>query len=793
MNRFIINLSIKRKLLVIQIISSMVALTLAILFLLILEITEFKQNIQTDMTAMAELIGNRSNAALLFDDPGLANENLKSLESLPLLNSACIYDAQGQIFSQWQISNHNHSIQQACPSIYTGQISYFEHQSLHIFHGILHEKNQVLGVIYLHADLTQAILSKFKFIGLVFGVLLIAMVITFLLITPMLKLISSPILKLVKTLHIIRRTKDYSIQAVKVYNDELGELVDAFNDMIHMVDSQNQALIETKNRYRALYDNNPTMVFYIETGGRITSVNQFGAKLLGLTIKDLIDQSIFDFVYPEDNQIALDLFNECLMEPQQIHKQEFRKMRQDGNPIWVRTTARLIIDEKHRKNILLVCEDITETRLLTQKIAHQASHDSLTGLANRSEFDQKIQNAVHTIATSVTHALCYFDLDQFKVVNDTCGHLAGDELLRQLGLLLRKHTRQGDVLARLGGDEFGILMKNCSEQHAVQTCEKLRQVIHNFQFGWENRSFKVGVSIGISIINKASGNAVDILKEADAACYIAKEKGRNRTHVFKHDDEELTARQGEMQWVEKIQRGIENNNFCLFGQKIISVSNNDDSLHFETLIRYQDEQGNHIPPGAFLPAAERYNMATSLDRWVISNLFEWLHMHPDVLNRLSLCSVNLSGLSLSDENILEFISDQFKLWNIPTQKICFEITETAAISNLANATRFIDCLRKQGCTFSLDDFGSGLSSFAYLKNLPVDFLKIDGFFVKDILVDKIDLAMVKSINEIGHVIGKKTIAEFVENQEILDILRQLGIDYAQGYGIAKPVPLSELI
>jgi EAL domain-containing protein (putative c-di-GMP-specific phosphodiesterase class I) len=266
--------------------------------------------------------------------------------------------------------------------------------------------------------------------------------------------------------------------------------------------------------------------------------------------------------------------------------------------------------------------------------------------------------------------------------------------------------------------------------------------------------------------------------------------------VFRPDDKDLAMRQGEMQWVEKIRLGLEQNRFSLYGQAIVplldSKDNTEEGLHFEVLLRYRDDRGNIIPPGAFLPAAERYNLAPELDRWIIANLLEWLAGQPDFLKTLSVCSINLSGLSLSDETMLRFISGQLLRWNIPTNKLCFEITETAAISNLLHATQFIDQLKGQGCLFSLDDFGCGLSSFAYLKNLPVDFLKIDGLFVKDILEDKFDLAMVKSINEVGHVMNKKTIAEFVENERIFNLLKTLGVDYAQGYGIGRPVPLEEL-
>jgi EAL domain-containing protein (putative c-di-GMP-specific phosphodiesterase class I) len=370
--------------------------------------------------------------------------------------------------------------------------------------------------------------------------------------------------------------------------------------------------------------------------------------------------------------------------------------------------------------------------------------------------------------------------------------LAGDELLRQLGDTLKNQIRQQDFIARLGGDEFGVLMYYCSLTEAFSQCEHLRDVIREFRFCWYDKSFSICVSIGLSVINKTSRNAVNLFKEADAACYAAKDKGRNRIHIYSPDDTELALRQGEMQWVERIQHGLENDNFALYGQPIALISKEDEGLHFETLIRYHDEAGHIVPPSAFLPAAERYGLAPLVDRWVITAMFEFIASTPKFEENLSVCSINLSGLSFCDEEMLPFIIAQFNEWQIPAHKICFEVTETAAIANLSYAIKFIHALKEYGCLFSLDDFGSGLSSFGYLKNLPVDYLKIDGLFVRDILEDKVDLAMVKSINEVGHIMGKKTIAEFVENEQIFNLLKELGVDYAQGYGIGKPVLLNEL-
>lgn len=789
MNKFLRHLSIKKKLLSILVFSSLSGLFLAALLLLVFTISEYKQKTQEDLSALAKLIANRSTAALMFDDRKLAKENLTTLKKIPVFQSACIYNKQGQIFTSYKRAKLPET---SCPPEYTGQSTRFNQTRLQLYQPIILDSEK-LGTLYIFADLKITLWTKLQSIAFLIAVLFVATVVTFLFTLPLLKMITSPLNKLLNTVNKISGEKDYSQRAIKQYDDEVGQLVVAFNDMIGIVENQNHALTVSKDHYLALYDNNPTMVFNLSKTGSIVSVNRFGARQLELTSDELQDCSIYDFVHPDDQSIVKALLASCGTSPQKVHKCELRMVCIDGRIIWVRDTARMVINESQKHNILLVCEDISENRLLSEKLAYQASHDALTGLVNRSEFDSVIQQVVKEANRDQSeHALCYLDLDQFKVINDTCGHLAGDELLRQLGEVLRHQIRKGDVLARLGGDEFGILMSQCTLNEAFQACEKLRNVIRDFQFAWEDRSFFVGVSIGISSINNCSGNAVEIMKEADAACYAAKEKGRNRVHVFRPDDEELASQKGEMQWVEKIQHGLDNDRFVLYGQLIVSTSNTQEGLHFETLVRYLDEQNNTIPPGAFLPAAERYNMAPALDKWVISHLFEWMAMHPHYLEKLSLCSINLSGLSMTDESMLDFISNAFSQYFIPTEKICFEITETAAIGNLTYATKFINHLREKGCSFSLDDFGSGLSSFAYLKNLPVDFLKIDGVFVKDMLEDKVDLAMVKSINEVGHVMGKKTIAEFVENKQIFDKLNELGVDYAQGYGIAKPVPLSEL-
>jgi diguanylate cyclase (GGDEF)-like protein len=417
----------------------------------------------------------------------------------------------------------------------------------------------------------------------------------------------------------------------------------------------------------------------------------------------------------------------------------------------------------------------------------------LTGLVNRREFERKLAMLLDSgKIKDKQHVLLYLDLDQFKVVNDTCGHIAGDELLRQLTALLSDKVRDNDTLARLGGDEFGVLLEACPVEQGMRIAEEMRKTIAGFKFAWENKLFDVGVSIGLVPLDAQSESMAAVLSAADAACYAAKDDGRNRVQIF-HGDKESGRRQGEMQWVSHINKALEENRFVLFFQEIKPVASSGHGRHFEILVRMRDEQGALVPPMAFIPAAERYNLMLAIDKWVVCNTFDWLVARGFKDGDAMSCAINLSGQSFGDDAFLEFMLQQFDTRPIPQGSVCFEITETAAIANLNKARRFISSLREKGCRFALDDFGSGMSSYAYLKNLEVDYLKIDGVFVKDMVNDAVDYAMVESINRIGHVMGLKTIAEFVESDAILEKLREMGVDYAQGYGIHKPEPLQNYV
>jgi diguanylate cyclase (GGDEF)-like protein/PAS domain S-box-containing protein len=471
-------------------------------------------------------------------------------------------------------------------------------------------------------------------------------------------------------------------------------------------------------------------------------------------------------------------------------------IRRDGNELYIESTAAPIRDPfGNVTGGVLVFHDVSESRELNRRLSYAASHDVLTELVNRREFEQRLGRALKSAkARETSYAVLYLDLDQFKIVNDACGHNAGDALLVQIGSLLKSKIRWRDTLARLGGDEFGVLLESCTMDEALRSAEALRENIADYRFTWDDRTFRLGVSIGVVPITAATDDVASLLSAADSACAAAKEAGRNRVYNYQENDIDLMKRRKEMQWAARISNALDENRFELFRQTIQPLqANSEQGAHYELLIRMRDEHGQLIAPGLFIAAAERYGLMTAIDRWVIAQAFTWLVSEADERERLSLCAINLSGQSLADEKFLPFVIDQFKRSGLSGSCICFEITETAAIASYSQANRFIHALKELGCRFALDDFGTGLSSFGYLKHFPVDFLKIDGSFVKEILHDPIDREMVRSINEIGHLTGKRTIAEFAENTEIITMLRGMGIDYAQGYGVSEPKRLLQAV
>ena len=448
---------------------------------------------------------------------------------------------------------------------------------------------------------------------------------------------------------------------------------------------------------------------------------------------------------------------------------------------------------------VFVFHNVTKLRTLTKQLSFQATHDALTGLINRREFETRVKQAIKSAQQdNKNHAMFYVDLDQFKVVNDTCGHHAGDELLKQLTSRLQGLLRASDTVARLGGDEFGVLLVGCPLEQAKVVAEKIRADVEQYRFPWEDRIFRVGTSIGLVPITSTTRDLTELMSAADSACYVAKEGGRNQVHVYKSDDQAIAQQQGQMQWLQRIQRALEKDLFELHFQSIIPIKNEkSDRLCGEVLLRMIDESrpspNNCLPPSSFIPAAERYQLMPKIDRWVLTKTFELLSKQKDILHHWELCNINLSGQSLGDTKLLDFILTTLRKTRLPAHVLCFEITESSVISNLEEANQFMKTLQKLGCKFALDDFGTGLSSFSYLKNLPVDYVKLDGELVRDVAKDDTSYAMVEAINRVAHVMGIKTIAEHVETVATINSLRKISVDYAQGFVIDTPQAFPSMV
>ncbi len=450
--------------------------------------------------------------------------------------------------------------------------------------------------------------------------------------------------------------------------------------------------------------------------------------------------------------------------------------------------------------VVLAFHDVTQTRLMERQLAWQASHDALTGLMNRREFERKLAEAIaQAHRDQQNHVLCYLDLDRFKVINDSYGHAAGDELIRQVAILLRNHLSSSDIVARLGGDEFGIILYHCDLTQAQAISNTIRKSIQDFRFMWQTHYSTIRASIGLVQIDVDSTDLTHVMSAADAVCYAAKKRGRNRVYPYHENDAEVAQQRAERQWIERLNRALETDRFQLYAQTIqLTAPSEHPSIHLhEILLRLVNERGELVLPLNFMPAAEQYSLMPDIDQWVIRKFFQSYENQEGVCLRTKslrncLFTINLSGASVNDDQFLNFLKVQFDTFQVPPQSICFEITERVAIANLEKAAQLIRDIKHIGCHFALDDFGSGVSSFSYLRHLPIDYLKIDGNFVRSLLSDPVNCAIVESVNHIGHLMGIQTIAEFVETSAVRERLEVMGIDYVQGFAVHRPVPLAEL-
>ncbi|WP_299082219.1 EAL domain-containing protein [uncultured Paraglaciecola sp.] len=550
----------------------------------------------------------------------------------------------------------------------------------------------------------------------------------------------------------------------------------------------------SESKFRSTFEKAAMGIAQLDSQGHILDANLAFCEILNYPHHDLLKLQFEQIIHEEDRDISK-------MQRQALDQKDYdsvsfkqRLHTSDNSLVWAKTTmSRFDWQHPSAQRYICILEDVSEHHYLTEELSYQARHDNLTGLINRRAFEGYLADALlKARSENRMHCLCFIDLDQFKVINDTLGHFAGDQLLLQVTQLFTRHLRKSDLLARLGGDEFGLILDCCEPDEAMKLVDVLRKNLTEFPFVWNGRGFNIGCSIGVVPIMAASSDEAELLQAADSACHMAKEQGRNRVVLTYQDDKELLARREQMEWIERIKHAVEHDKLYLDAQLIDSL-NETIKPRIEVLVRMLGEHNEIISPAAFLPAAERFGLAHLVDRWVIEKVCDHLMKHSQASNQFDAYHINISGRSFDHDDFTDFTLRTIKRYKIPAHKLCFEITETAAINNLAVVQTFMTQLREIGCTFALDDFGAGFSSFAYLKQLSVEYLKIDGAFVKNMASDDTDRAMVRAITDIGHTLGKIMVAEFVEDQQTVEWLQKMGIELAQGYHLHRPQRLEDVV
>ncbi|WP_162631839.1 EAL domain-containing protein [Burkholderia sp. JP2-270] len=540
-------------------------------------------------------------------------------------------------------------------------------------------------------------------------------------------------------------------------------------------------------------------VIATDTTGHVQYLNPMAERLTGWLSEQATGRNIEQVFHAFDERtgvLATNPIKRCLYDDRALQQHSGMVLvSRNGERFSIEDSAAPIRDSNGvTSGVVLVFRDVTEARRFSREMAYRATHDTLTGLINRTEFESRLMQAVADIGGGTKPgAVFYVDLDQFKLVNDTCGHVAGDALLKRVASHLDDSLRMPHTLARLGGDEFGIILPDCSIDEAEEIASRLCKSVDEMRFEYKGCHICVGASIGVVPLDSQLESVDEIMQYVDRSCYAAKDAGRNRVHVWSVTDQAMLARKNEMDWIRRLRQAIDENRFVLYAQQIFSLQVPAAAKRFEVLLRLPEEDGNLIPPGAFLPAAERFGIASRIDRWVVNQVFRWMASYSDRLDHIEYVSVNLSGQSIGDSDFFEYIRDLLTRYSFNGSKLCFEITETAAVTNLDDAATFIHALKEYGVRFALDDFGSGASSFGYLKALPVNYLKIDGQFVRNLHQDALDRTVVRCIQEVANVLGKETIAEFVETAEISAMLTKMGVGSAQGFFLHRPQPISVVL
>jgi diguanylate cyclase (GGDEF)-like protein/PAS domain S-box-containing protein len=585
----------------------------------------------------------------------------------------------------------------------------------------------------------------------------------------------------------------------KAVRDEQGKAVRVVGTQTDITDSKEleRQLHAEKERAQVTLASIGEAVLTTDAEGNISFLNPAAERLSGWPARDAVGmpvEAVMVLISEETRETLPSPFQRC-RETDQLNRLPAHTLliTRTGNELAIDDSVAPIHDGDGRLvGMVMVFQDVSESREMTRRMNWQISHDALTGLASRREFEHRLEGMVEDARRSrEQHALLYLDLDNFKIVNDTCGHLAGDELLKQLAFLLSEQMRRNDTLARLGGDEFGALLERCPLDKARMLADKLRQTVSEFRFVWGGKTFEIGVSIGLVMVGPDTTSLTEALSMADLACYAAKEQGRNRVHIYSAEDQEGLNRHREMLLATDIRAALDADSFVLFGQELLPLRGQP-GRQIEVLVRMQGDRGELVPPGAFIPAAERYGLMPLVDRWVVEQALQALRKAGASGDDVRL-SINLSGLCFGEAEMPAWMGRVILDSGIDPGRITFEITETAAVAQMARGVHFMRELKALGCRFALDDFGSGMSSFAYLKTLPVDVLKIDGAFVRDLSTDNVDRAFVEAIIRVADILGMETVAEYAEQPEVITTLAEIGVHYVQGFAVGKPRPLNNLL
>jgi diguanylate cyclase (GGDEF)-like protein/PAS domain S-box-containing protein len=765
---FFHSLTIKNQLTLIIFVAALIILGIATTLSAYVQTNTIRNSIVDESRSAVGAMSQDFIRAVVFDRPDVAVDISTKLEAFPHITNAIFFDENSEPLFAYNRKEGDYITYRPTQR----QAIVFDDEYVHVYEPI-EVQGSHFGSVYFRLSshrIKQEIKNFYVLVGFITPILL---GISFLIALRLQKLFSDPILHLSNVVEHIGDTQDYKVKLASSGKNEIASLYTGFNRMINRIDRANRQLEKEKNRLDVTLDSIVDGVITADVDGLITYMNPSAEDITGCREAEMLGKPIEEVfrIYNERTQqpVAID-YETCLHSGAITHSEGTQLLQHsDGKFLHITfTIAPLQSGEEIDSGIVLAIQNVSETEAMSRKLTHQAFHDGLTDLPNRHSFEQHTEEQIQALKPGHKHYLLHIDIDHAKVINDDCGNVAGDELIKRVASAISSNVAEKDLVARLGGDEFSVLLSDYTAVSALATAQNILRDIQEDTFVWKGKKFSISVSIGMAVIDgniKAYG---ELMRMADVACCTAKDLGRSRIHSYVEQDEELARRNAQISWVSKLNQALEEDRILLHAQRIQSLDPAFPRCKYEILVRMQDPEGKMVPPGMFIPSAERYGIMPRLDKYIIERLLSnpIFKEHPGILQDTQF-AINLSGASLNEPNFFDFLRDAIARHVIPPKSICLEVTETAAIGNLGNAIEFIEKTRRLGCQLALDDFGSGMSSFAYLQNLRVDYLKIDGSFVRDMVNNKVNYAFVQSINQIGKVMGIKTVAELVEDAEFL--------------------------